>query len=96
MQNVLIKYYETGSVVKFWGDGKYGNCARCKEYKKLDRHHVRTKSRHGDKLVGVCRECNQWIGEHIEEATKLGLDMTRYGNVESDKTRSNAKRRSFN
>jgi hypothetical protein len=89
MQNVLIKYFESGTMKEFLGHEQYGNCARCKQYKELDGHHVRTRSRGGSKLIRVCRQCHQWIGEHIEEAIKLGLYEQGYGEFQPKQTKSN-------
>jgi len=69
MQNVTVKFYKTGSMLE---PGRR-NCAKCREYKYCEMHHVRTKSRGGTRLVPLCRECHKWVGEHIGEAIKLGL-----------------------
>ena len=60
-----------------------GNCAKCREYRVLDRHHVRTKGRGGDKLIGLCRKCHRWVGDNPDEAAKLGLYIKGYGEVQS-------------
>jgi hypothetical protein len=72
MQNVTVRYYDTGGIAKFWGRAK-GNCARCKEYKTLEEHHIKTRGRGGKRTVRLCRTCHVWVGQNIEEAIKLGL-----------------------
>ena len=57
----------------FLDEKRCERCGKSEEYVHLDPHHVITKSRGGTDIVYLCRECHNWVGEHIKEAEELGL-----------------------
>lgn len=57
----------------FLDEKRCAKCGKSEEYVSLDKHHTLTQSRGGTKTVYLCRNCHRWVGEHIEEAKKLGL-----------------------
>lgn len=48
-------------------------CGKSEEYVALEKHHVRTRSRGGKKIIYLCNSCHRWTHGNIEKATKLGL-----------------------
>ena len=77
MQNVIIKYYKGGEMLVVG----WRNCAKCGQYAYCEMHHTRTKSRGGKKVIPLCRLCHVWVGDHPEEAAKLGLYKRGYEEI---------------
>ena len=63
----------------FLDEKRCEKCGKSEEYVNLDKHHALTKSRGGTKTIYLCRECHQYVGNHIEEAKKIGWYLSGYG-----------------
>ena len=58
----------------------YGNCFKCKEYRKLDLHHrVKRRNDKANKyVVYLCRTCHSWVETHPFKASLIGLHIYYY------------------
>lgn len=57
----------------FLDEKRCEKCGKSEEYVALEKHHVRTRSRGGKKIIYLCNTCHRWVGLHIAQAEKLGL-----------------------
>lgn len=80
MAGDMIGITFTKSVVGPHIEDGCGNCGMCGEYKHLDQHHKLMRSHGGtdEHLIGVCRECHNWIHANPAEARKKGYLISYY------------------
>jgi hypothetical protein len=62
----------------FQDEKRCEKCGKSEEYVRLEKHHVRTRSRGGKKIIYLCSVCHRWVHQNIAMAKELGLYEDNY------------------